>query len=394
MLDIYTLRDIATNVAQGLKATREGNTAALEQAIAAASKGLQGMDVASQTRQRIQQTQQAKTLFPSALTTAEEGATQAGQQTALGAVDVAQAERGEGRLAEAFKMLDKAGITYDTKTALAAFMEARDVEIGKARMTEPSIAKEAKGLELGTELDVAEKKRKLGLQPIMSISQRRMLEMAPVEKQADIQLKSQQIQQIAAVIANMPKQLDIELKNLKARFAEIEARKQLLTNQSEKLEREQEKAQLLDDFERRHPGIKDYMMAVESKLIPAAPELQDDIRMLEVVKQRIRTGASVEDIVNEVGTEQQKTPDSLENMRKRIQFLMPAMAQRAISKEADKRAAITAIESLINLYKAMEQRHVPEAFRLHPKPEPKPILPDGVKQGLLEELNRLFPTGE
>jgi len=55
---------MATNVAQGLKATREGNTAALEQSIAAAQKGLAGMQTAANTRQTVQQTQQQAELFP------------------------------------------------------------------------------------------------------------------------------------------------------------------------------------------------------------------------------------------------------------------------------------------------------------------------------------------
>lgn len=95
MPTIFDLETISTSINEALRANREGNAARRQEALKNAFTLLQGAQTAAQTRETMQRTTQAAELFPSVKTTSEQGAIQAGQQTALGAIDVSAATRKE-----------------------------------------------------------------------------------------------------------------------------------------------------------------------------------------------------------------------------------------------------------------------------------------------------------
>lgn len=158
MLDIFVLRDMAMNVAQGLKATREGNTSALEQAIAAAQKGLTGLQTAASTRQTIQQTQQSQQLFPGVVT-------QQKQATKLGDIKVEEAEMTLDQFRNLVTALKATpgGENLDYTALLDQLKAKRGVAVQQVRGTPESIATEAGAIESEVALrgEVAETQRGL-----------------------------------------------------------------------------------------------------------------------------------------------------------------------------------------------------------------------------------------
>ena len=159
MTSIFDLEMVSTSINDALRANREGNSARRQEALKTAFSVLQGAQTAADTQATIQRTSQAGKLFPSALTTAQEGAKQAGQDTALGDIKVRGAQKSEAAadaLEEAFaRQLIKMGKTpseFRSEQMVAEGEEATEQAIVGKKFAEP---------EAGAKLDESRARAKL-----------------------------------------------------------------------------------------------------------------------------------------------------------------------------------------------------------------------------------------
>ncbi len=160
MASIHDLEDVSEAIFSGLEAINAGKADIGTKRLAMARTLMSDMDVASQTRQRIQQTQQSKELFPSVRTASEEGAAQAKQATATGAREANQAE-------DLIQLLADLEIQNVDPVKLTAALKARrGLEVSKLRDTPKSFATEASGLEAVETLALKQTETAIGAEPL------------------------------------------------------------------------------------------------------------------------------------------------------------------------------------------------------------------------------------
>ena len=388
MLDIYALRDMATNVAQGLKATREGNTAALEKAIAAAQKGLTGMQTAASTRQTIQQTTQAKELFPSKKGTAEETLAQAKQKTRMGDVAVEHAEL-TWKQVEAYtkKMEKEHGLKFPAEMWAAGLESVLKGKIKEELLDRPGVVGTAATVEQRTG-EVAAEKLETELLAEPARRSQAIEEGKAGIKQAMYkgELAGEMIKQDMARLTTLAQVEWLDVKNqvardeAKAKLVDAEAKMAAATTAAQEAQAAVDaEAAVRAAVEADGMTWDEWLVYKEMSEAGARPTQQNfnvQISSLENARARITTAATLAEAMQGAGIGD-------------AQYLRLAerhgASQRPFTTDAQRAKAVTILEDQIFLLKKMANKMLPGT----PYPEIlEPIISDDDTSDLIDELRK------
>lgn len=372
MPSIFDLESISTSINDALRANREGNAARRAESLKNAFALLQGAQTAAQTRETMQRTTQSAKLFPSALTTAKEGAKQAGQETTQSELrfphDLKTAKEGAE---QAEIETQKQQMNLDEMINLRKFFkDTYGLDVPPEKILS--------GMKAETEREALDIAREGGLaqatgEGILAEEKARKPVATAISKKADIDIlasryrKFFRIDKISSetLAETIPQEFALKLDTLEARKAETMASLEKTKLGAAELQYEQDKLKLLDEaFEAKGLSPAERALweyAIKNGFSPDAAQYNTQIGTLTMALARVKASPSIKAAIEEAAAAEATLGDKgavprAQGILEKMKMSWGGATERPFATEEDKEDAVELLTNQINALKEARDR--------------------------------------